>query len=66
MTSRLLRALPLLLIATRASADHGGPLASVPMSSFTAALLADGLALITVLLLIVIVRLLSRPARRPG
>jgi len=65
MPSRLLRALPLLLLAAPASADHGGPLASTPLSPITVALLAGGLALVTVLLLVVIVRLLARPARRP-
>ena len=64
MASRLLRALPLLLLAAPASADHGGPLASVPMSPIAAALLAGGLAFVAVLLLVVIVRLLARPARR--
>jgi hypothetical protein len=35
------------------------------MSPITAALLAGGLAFVTILLLVVIVRLLARPARRP-
>ncbi len=65
MTSRLLRALPLLVLAAPASADHSGPLASVPMSPIAVALAAGGLAFVTVLLLVVIVRLLARPARRP-
>jgi hypothetical protein len=65
MASRLLSALPLLLLAAPALADHGGPLASAPMSPITVALLAGGLAFVTVLLLVVIVRLLARPARRP-
>jgi len=66
MTARLLRALPLLVLAAPASADHGGPLASAPMSPIAVALLAGGLAFVTVLLLVVIVRLLTRPARRPA
>lgn len=65
MASRLLRALPLLVLAAPAAADHGGPLAPVPMSPITAALVAGGLAFVTVLLLVVIVRLLARPPRRP-
>jgi len=65
MASRLLRALPLLLLGGPASADHGGPLASAPMSPIIVALLAGGLVFVTVLLLVVIVRLLVRPARRP-
>ncbi len=65
MISRLLRALPLVLLAAPASADHGGPLASVPMSPIAVALAAGGLAFVAVLLLVVIVRLLARPARRP-
>jgi hypothetical protein len=65
MASRLLPALPLLLIAAPASADHGGPLASAPMSAITVALMAGSLAFVTVLLLLVIVRLLARPAPRP-
>lgn len=64
MPSRLLRALPLLLLAAPVSADHGGPLASAPMSPIAVALLAGGLAFVAVLLLVVIVRLLTRPARR--
>lgn len=66
MTARLLCALPLLLLAAPASADHGGPLASAPMSPIAVALLAGGLAFVAVLLLVVIVRLLARPARRPA
>ena len=65
MAFRLLRALPLLLLAAPASADHGGPLASAPLSPIAVALLAGGLAFVTVLLLVVIVRLLARPARKP-
>jgi hypothetical protein len=64
MIARLLGAFPLLLLAAPASADHGGPLASAPMSPIAVALLAGGLAFVTVLLLVVIVRLLARPARR--
>ena len=69
MASRLLRALDLLLVllvlllGTPARADHGGPLASAPMSPVAVALLAGGLAFVTVLLLVVIWRLLARPAR---
>lgn len=65
MAPRLLPALPLLLFAGPASADHGGPLGSAPMSPITVALLAGALAFITVVLLVVIVRLLARPSRRP-
>ena len=65
MASHLLRGVPLLLLTAPASADHGGPLASAPLSPITVALLAGGLAVLAVLLLIVIVRLLARPARRP-
>jgi hypothetical protein len=65
VTSRLLRALPLLLLAAPASADHGGPLASAPMSPIAVALAAGGLAFVAFLLLVVIVRLFARPARRP-
>ena len=65
MASRLLRAPPLLLLAAPASADHGGPLASAPISPIAVALLAGGLVFVTVLLLVVIVRLLARSARRP-
>ena len=65
MSTRLLCGLPLLLLAAPASADHGGPLASAPMSPITVALLAGALVFVAVLLLVVIVRLLARPARRP-
>jgi len=54
------------LLAAPASADHGGPLASAPMSPTAVALLTGGLAFVTVLLLVVIVRVLTRPARRPA
>jgi len=65
MASRLLPVLALLLRAAPVWADHGGPLASAPMSAVTAALLMGGLALIAVLLVVVIVRLLARPSRGP-
>jgi hypothetical protein len=45
-------------------ADHGGPLASAPMSPIALALAAGGLAFVAVVLLVVIVRLLARPERR--
>jgi hypothetical protein len=44
-------------------ADHGGPLASVPLRPFTVALLAGGLSFVAVLLLVVIVRLIARQGR---
>jgi hypothetical protein len=62
-TFRLLHALPLFLLAVPAEADHGGPLASAPMSPLAVALLAGGLAFVAVLLLAVIVRLIARPRR---
>lgn len=65
MIARLLGALPFLLLTAPASADHSGPLASAPMSPIAVALLAGGLAFVTVLLLVVIVRLLARHARTP-
>lgn len=68
MVSRPLRALSLFLLlftAAPASADHGGPLASAPMSPIALALVAGGLAFVTILLLVVIVRLLARPGQRP-
>jgi hypothetical protein len=60
---RLLLALPLFLLAVPARADHGGPLASAPMSPLAVALLAGGLAFVAVLLLVAIVRLIARPRR---
>ena len=66
MASRLLRVLPLLLLpllAAPARADHGGPLAWAPMSPLAVALLAGGLAFVTVLLLVVIWRVLARSGR---
>jgi hypothetical protein len=65
MAPRLLPALPLVLLARPAWADHGGPLATTPMSPLTVAILAGALAFITVMLLVVIVRLLARLSRRP-
>ena len=63
MASRLLRAFLLLLIAAPAWADHGGPLVAARMSPVAVALLAAGLAFVTVLLLVIIWRLLARPGR---
>ena len=60
---RLLLALPLSLLTVPARADHSGPLASAPMSPLAVALLAGGLAFVTVLLLVAIVRLIARPRR---
>ena len=72
MASRLLRPLPALLVLlvllvllrwAPARADHGGPLASAPISPVAVALLAGGLAFVAVLLLVVIWRLIARPSR---
>jgi hypothetical protein len=69
MASRLVSALLLiwalmvLWLAAPAWADHGGPLASAPMSPVAAALLAGGLVFVSVLVLIVIWRLIARPGR---
>jgi hypothetical protein len=65
MTARLFRALwiPSLLLAVPARADHGGPLASAPMSPLVTALLAGGLAFVAVLLLALIWRLITGSGR---
>jgi hypothetical protein len=69
MASRVVAALPLLwapmvlALGAPASADHGGPLASAPMSPIAVALLAGGLAFVAVLLLVVICRLMARTGR---
>ena len=69
MPLRLVRALPgfwsfrVLGLEAPAWADHGGPLASAPMSPVATALLAGGLAFVTVLLIVVIWRLIARPGR---
>ena len=68
MVSRLLRSLarlPVLMLGVPAWADHGGPLASAPMSPVAVALLAGGLAFVSVLLLVVIWRLIARPGGDP-
>ncbi len=59
-TARLFLAsvIPVLLRATPAHADHGGPLASAPMSPLVTALIAGGLAFVAVLLLALIWRLM--------
>jgi len=54
----LASAIPVLLRATPAHADHGGPLASAPMSPLVTALIAGGLAFVAVLLLALIWRLM--------
>ncbi len=49
----------LAIAAGPAAADHGGPLASAPMSPLATALIAGGLAFVTVLLLALIWRLFT-------
>jgi hypothetical protein len=58
--ARLLVSL-VLLLATPAAADHGGALRSAPMSPLTAAILFAGLALLVGAVVIVVVRLLTKP-----
>ena len=53
----------MLLRATPAHADHGGPLASAPMSPLVTALIAGGLAFVAVLLLALIWRLMTGSRR---
>jgi hypothetical protein len=50
-----------LVFATPAAADHGGALRSAPMSPLTAAILFAGLALLVGAVVIVVVRLLTKP-----
>jgi hypothetical protein len=50
-----------LVFATPAAADHGGALRSAPMSPLMAAILFAGLALLVGAVVIVVVRLLSKP-----
>jgi hypothetical protein len=59
----LASAIPVLLRATPAPADHGGPLASAPMSPLVTALIAGGLAFVAVLLLALIWRLMTGSRR---
>lgn len=61
----LFRALPILslLRPARAWADHGGPLASAPMSPLVTALIAGALAFVAVLLLALIWRLMTGRGR---
>lgn len=65
ITSRLFLASAtcVLLLAPPARADHGGPLASAPMSPLVTALLAGGLAFVAVLLLALIWRLMTGSGR---
>jgi hypothetical protein len=65
ITARLFlaSAIPVLLWATPAPADHGGPLASAPMSPLVTALIAGGLAFVAVLLLALIWRLMTGSRR---
>jgi len=65
---RLFRALSILsilslLLPALAWADHGGPLASAPMSPFVTALVAGGLAFVAVLLFALIWRLMTGRGR---
>ena len=61
--------LALLRLATTAWADHGGPLRAAGLSPLTVGLLAGALALAAGVLIVVIVMLLARkpssPARKP-
>jgi len=58
-----------LLLAANAWADHGGPLRAEGLSPLTVGLLAGALALAAGVLIVVIVMLLTRkpssPARKP-
>jgi len=65
ITARLFLALWILfvLLGRPAWADHGGPLASAPMSPLVTALLAGGLAFVAVLLLGIIWRLMTGSRR---
>ena len=57
----LLAAMPLpALRATSALADHGGPLRDAPMSPLTLALLVSGAVLAAGILVVIIVRALTR------
>ncbi len=64
-TTRLFLAstIAVLLRATPAPADHGGPLASAPLSPLVTALIAGGLAFVAVLLLALIWRLMTGTGR---
>ncbi len=66
-TTRLLlaSAIPVLLRATPARANHGGPLASAPLSALATALIAGGLAFVAVLLLALVWRLMTGSGRDP-
>lgn len=59
----LASAIPVLLHATPARADHGGALASAPLSPLVTALIAGGLAFAAVLLLALIWRLMTGSGR---
>ena len=65
ITARLFVALwiPFVILGGPAWADHGGPLASAPMSPLVTALLAGGLAFVAVLLLALIWRLIAGSRR---
>jgi hypothetical protein len=65
ITTRLFLALwiPSVILGGPAWADHGGPLASAPMSPLVTALLAGGLAFVAVLLLALIWRLMTGSRR---
>ena len=59
----LTSAIAVLLGATPVRADHGGPLASAPLSPLVTALIAGGLAFVAVLLLALIWRLMTGSER---
>jgi hypothetical protein len=57
----VIRLLASVIAVAPAAADHGGPLRDAPMSPLTAAIVFAGLALLVGAVVLVVIRVLTKP-----
>jgi hypothetical protein len=57
----VIRLLASVVAVAPAAADHGGPLRDAPMSPLTAAIVFAGLALLVGAIVLVVIRVLTKP-----
>jgi hypothetical protein len=57
----VIRLLASVIAVAPAAADHGGPLRDAPMSPLTAAIVFAGLALLVGAIVLVVIRVLTKP-----
>ena len=57
----MIRLLASVIAVAPAAADHGGPLRDAPMSPLTAAIVFAGLALLVGAIVLVVIRVLTKP-----